>query len=235
VPRTFIFSGKAAPAYQLAKLIIKFIHNLAATLEADPQVREQLRVVFVPQYDVSVAQRLIPACDVSTQVSTAGYEASGTSNMKFMMNGALTLGTRDGATIEIAEEVGEDNVFLFGLTAAEVTGSRGWYSPLWHYDHEPETRCALDLIRGGHFDLGDRGVFVPLLDMLTTHGDHYMHLADLRSYLEADARMVARYSDTDEWTHAAIVNVAEAGRFSSDRTIAEYASEIWHARPCPVV
>ena len=135
-PRTFIFAGKAAPAYQLAKLIIKFIHDLADTIDADPAVRGRIKVLFLPEYDVSLAEVLIPASDVSNQISTAGYEASGTSNMKFMMNGALTLGTRDGATIEMAEEAGEDNFFLFGLSAAEVAASRGWYNPHWHYDNE---------------------------------------------------------------------------------------------------
>ena len=145
-PRTFFFAGKAAPAYRLAKLIIKFINNLAGTIDGDPAVRGRLKVLFLPDYCVSLAERLIPATDVSNQISTAGYEASGTSNMKFMMNGALTIGTRDGATIEMAEAAGEDNFFLFGLTADQVVNSRGWYNPRWHYENEPETRAALDLI-----------------------------------------------------------------------------------------
>jgi glycogen phosphorylase len=233
-PRTFFFAGKAAPGYRLAKLIIKFIHSLAATIDVDPAIRGRLKVLFLPEYDVSLAQRLIPASDVSNQISTAGYEASGTSNMKFMMNGALTLGTRDGATIEMAQEVGERNLFLFGLTAAQVADSRGWYNPRWHYDHEPETRAALDLIRSGHFSRSEPGTFAPLLDMLLTHGDHYMHLADLRSYLDADERVRELYASPDEWALMAILNVAGSGKFSSDRTIAEYATQIWKVTPCPV-
>ena len=233
-PRTFFFAGKAAPAYRLAKLIIKFINNLAGTIDGDPAVRGRLKVVFLPEYCVSLAERLIPASDVSNQISTAGYEASGTSNMKFMMNGALTIGTRDGATIEMAQEAGEENFFLFGLTAEEVAGSRGWYNPHWHYEHEPETRAALDLIFSDYFSRYEPGVFAPLRDTLLTSGDYYMHLADLQSYLEADKRLVELYADPDAWARKAILNVAGSGKFSSDRTIAQYAAEIWNVEPCPV-
>jgi starch phosphorylase len=233
-PRTFLFAGKAAAAYQLAKLIIKFLNNLAATIDADPITRGRLKVVFLPEYNVSLAERLIPASDVSNQISTAGYEASGTSNMKFMMNGALTIGTRDGATIEMAQEAGEENFFLFGLTAEQVAGSRGWYNPRWHYDHEPEVREALDLVFSDHFSGNEPGVFAPLRDTLLTHGDHYMHLADLASYLEADANLTTLYADSGAWARAAILNVASSGKFSSDRTIAQYAADIWHVKPCPV-
>jgi starch phosphorylase len=233
-PRTFFFAGKAAPAYHLAKLIIKFINNLSAAIDGDALTRDRLRVRFLPDYNVSLAERLIPAADVSNQISTAGYEASGTSNMKFMMNGALTLGTRDGATIEMAEEAGEDNFFLFGLTADQVEGSRGWYNPHWHYDHDPETRAALDLISGDHFSRHEPGIFMPLHDALLAGGDHFMHLADLTSYLEADHRLTELYADEHEWARKAILNVAASGKFSSDRTIAQYAAEIWNAKPCPV-
>jgi glycogen phosphorylase len=233
-PRTFFFAGKAAPAYRLAKVIIKFINNLAATIDADPAVRGRLKVVFLPDYCVSLAEHLIPASDVSNQISTAGYEASGTSNMKFMMNGALTIGTRDGATIEMAAQAGEENFFLFGLTAQQVIDSRGWYNPHWHYEHEPETRQALDLIFSDYFSRYEPGVFDLLRDMLLKNGDHYMHLADLKSYLEADGRLCALYADSDEWTRKAILNVASSGEFSSDRTISEYASQIWNVRPCPI-
>jgi glycogen phosphorylase len=233
-PRTFFFAGKAAPAYRLAKLFIKFINNLAGTIDGDPAVRGRLKVVFLPEYCVSLAEHLTPASDVSNQISTAGYEASGTSNMKFMMNGALTIGTRDGATIEMAAEAGEENFFLFGLTAEQVIGSRARYNPNWHYEHEPETRNALDLIFSDYFSRNEPGVFAPLRDMLLTHGDHYMHLADLKSYLEADEQVRALYADPDEWARKAILNVAGSGKFSSDRTIAEYAADIWNVQPCPV-
>jgi len=234
VPRTFFFAGKAAPAYRLAKLIIKFINNLAATIDGDLVVHGRLKVVFLPEYNVSLAERLIPASDVSNQISTAGYEASGTSNMKFMMNGALTVGTRDGATIEMAEEAGEENFFLFGLNVEQVVNSRSWYSPHWHYENEPETRAALDLIFSDHFSRYEPGVFNPLRDTLLTQGDHYMHLADLTSYCQAQERLGALYADPGAWAHKAILNVASSGKFSSDRTIAEYARDIWRVEPCPI-
>ena len=234
VPRTFLFAGKAAPAYHLAKVIIKFINNLADTIDRDPAVRGRLKVAFLPEYNVTLAEHLIPASDVSNQISTAGYEASGTSNMKFMMNGALTVGTRDGATIEMAEEVGEENLFLFGLTVEQVEKSRGWYNPRWHYDNEPEIKEALDLIFSDYFSPNERGVFDPLRDILLTHGDYYMHLADLTSYCQAQERVGSLYIDPQAWARKAILNVASSGKFSSDRTIAEYASEIWKVESCPV-
>jgi starch phosphorylase len=233
-PRTFFFAGKAAPAYHFAKVVIKFVNNLAGTIAGDPAVRGRLNVVFLPDYRVTLAERLVPATDVSNQISTAGYEASGTSNMKFMMNGALTLGTRDGATIEMAEEAGEDNFFLFGLTAQQVAETRDWYNPWWHYGQEPETRAALDLISSDHFSRYEPGVFAPIKDALLTHGDHYLHLADLASYLEADRRLVELYARPEAWARKAILNVAGSGKFSSDRTIAQYAAEIWGVKACPV-
>ena len=154
--------------------------------------------------------------------------------MKFMMNGALTVGTRDGATIEMAQEAGEENFFLFGLTAEQVASSRSWYNPYWHYENEPETRAALDLIFSDYFSRNEPGVFLPLRDTLLTHGDYYMHLADLKSYLEADRRICELYADQAGWTQKAILNVAGSGKFSSDRTIAEYAAEIWRVKPCPI-
>lgn len=233
-PRTFFFAGKAAPAYELAKLIIKFLNNLAGTVNGDPLVNRRLHVAFLPDYRVTVAENLIPASDVSNQISTAGYEASGTSNMKFMMNGALTIGTRDGATIEMAEAAGEENLFLFGLTAQQVADNRGWYNPHWHYDHEPETRAALDMISSNFFSRYEPGIFTPIIDTLLTHGDFYMHLADLKSYLEADQRLCQLCSDHHAWARKMILNIASSGNFSSDRTIREYSSEIWNVAPCPV-
>ncbi len=233
-PRTFFFAGKAAPAYHLAKLIIKLINDVAAVIDADPAVRGRLKVLFLPEYNVSLAERLIPASDVSEQISTAGYEASGTSNMKFMMNGALTVGTRDGATIEMAKEAGEENFFLFGLTAEEVLASRGWYNPHWHYEHEPDVRYALDMIRDNAFSHAEHGVFTPIWDTLLTHGDHYLHLADLSAYTRTQEKVGELYRRPEEWARKAILNVGHSGKFSSDRTIAEYAADIWRVKPCPV-
>jgi starch phosphorylase len=233
-PRTFFFAGKAAPAYHFAKLIIKLINNVARTIDDDPEAKGRLKVVFLPDYNVSLAEWLIPASDVSEQISTAGYEASGTGNMKFMMNGALTIGTRDGATIEMAEAAGEENLFLFGLTAEQVVESRSWYDPRWHYEHEPETRDALDLIMADHFSRAEPGVFAPIRDALIERGDYYMHLADLTAYSEAHKRITALHASPEGWARKAILNVAASGRFSSDRTITEYATEIWNTKPCPV-
>jgi starch phosphorylase len=232
-PRTFFFAGKAAPSYKLAKVIIKFINNLAGAIEGDPAVRRWIKVVFLPDYNVSLAERLIPASDVSNQISTAGYEASGTSNMKFMMNGALTLGTRDGATIEMAQEAGEEHFFLFGLTAEQVAATRGWYNPHWHCEKEPETRAAIGLIDSGFFSRNEPGAFAPILDTLC-RTDFYMHLADLGSYLDADRRLMELYASPHDWARNAILNVASSGKFSSDRTISEYASQIWKIEACPV-
>ncbi|HYE97546.1 MAG TPA: glycogen/starch/alpha-glucan phosphorylase [Planctomycetota bacterium] len=228
-PRTFFFAGKAAPAYRRAKLVIRLIHALAAAIDADKALRGRLKVVFLPDYNVTLAERLIPAADVSEQISTAGFEASGTSNMKFMMNGALTIGTRDGATIEMAREAGEENLFLFGLTAAQVAETRGWYDPRWHYANEPETREAVDFLFGL-----DRGTFDPLRAALLEQGDYFMHLADLRAYTEAHARLAAAYADREGWARKAVLNVGSSGRFSSDRTIRDYAERIWKAVPCPI-
>ncbi|MGA9723725.1 MAG: glycogen/starch/alpha-glucan phosphorylase [Candidatus Binatus sp.] len=233
-PRTFLFAGKAAPSYTLAKLIIRLINEVGAKIDADPAMRQRLKVVFVPNYGVTLAERLIPASDVSEQISTAGYEASGTGNMKFMMNGALTIGTRDGATIEMAQEAGEENFFLFGLTADQVASSRGWYDPSWHYQNEPGTRTALDLIFTNHFSHHESGVFEPIREALLTRGDYFMHLADLSAYAQAQATVGSVYQDTEAWTRKAIINVGCSGKFSSDRTITEYATNVWKTNAVPV-
>jgi len=233
-PHTFLFAGKAAPAYHLAKLIIKLINNVAATITSDPVVRGRINVLFLPEYNVSMAERLIPASDVSEQISTAGFEASGTGNMKFMMNGALTIGTRDGATIEMAQEAGEENFFLFGLTAEQVADSAGWYDPHWHYQNEPETRAALDLIFSEHFSRREPGLFDPIRDTLLTNGDRFRHLADLTDYSRAHRDLAAAYADPEAWARNSIINVACSGKFSSDRTITEYANEIWNLKRSPV-
>ena len=232
-PRTYVFGGKAAPAYKLAKLVIKFINNLAAAIDSDPATRGRLNVLFLPEYNVTMAEMLIPASDVSNQISTAGFEASGTSNMKFMMNGALTVGTFDGATIEMAREAGEENLFLFGLSAQEVAGSANWYDPQAYYESDPETRAALDAIFTDAFSPNEPGIFEPLRAVLLEE-DRYRHLADLRGYLDAQDRVEALYADPGAWAHKAILNVASSGHFSSDRTIAEYARDIWRAGACPV-
>ena len=233
-PHTFFFAGKAAPAYHLAKLIVKLINNVAGTINSDPVVRGRLNVLFLPEYNVSMAERLIPASDVSEQISTAGFEASGTGNMKFMMNGALTIGTRDGATIEMAQEAGEDNFFLFGLTAEQVADSVGWYDPHWHYINEPETRAALELIFTDHFSRHDPGLFGPIRDTLLTEGDRFRHLADLTDYGRAHRDLAALYAEPQAWARKAIINVACSGTFSSDRTIVEYANDIWDLKRSPV-
>ncbi|HVA34482.1 MAG TPA: glycogen/starch/alpha-glucan phosphorylase [Candidatus Baltobacteraceae bacterium] len=232
-PRTFFFGGKAAPAYTIAKLIVKFVNSLAATIDADPAMRGRLRVLFLPEYNVTMAERLIPASDVSNQISTAGFEASGTGNMKFMMNGALTVGTRDGATIEMAQEAGEENLFLFGLSASEVAESAAWYDPHDYYERDPEIRAALDAIFSNAFNRDEPGIFEPLRGVLLTH-DRYRHLVDLHPYLDAQRRVEALYADPHAWARMAILNVAASGTFSSDRTIAQYAREIWRVEPCPI-
>ncbi|MCX7934468.1 MAG: glycogen/starch/alpha-glucan phosphorylase, partial [Planctomycetota bacterium] len=235
MPRTFIFGAKAAPGYQMAKLIIKLINNIAGVINHDSDVNRKLRVYFVPNYRVSLAERIIPAADVSEQISTAGTEASGTGNMKFMLNGALTLGTLDGANIEILEEVGKDNIFIFGLTAAQVAELRPRYNPVEIYRTNAEIREACDILfKSNLFSISEPNIFAPIYSALFEQGDHYMHLADLPAYAEAQASIDRLYRDQEAWSRKAILNVAAAGKFSSDRTIREYAREIWNIEPCPV-
>jgi starch phosphorylase len=232
VPRTFIFGAKAAPGYFMAKLIIKLIHQVAEVINGDPQIQNKMKVVFLPNYRVSLAQKIIPAADLSEQISLAGTEASGTGNMKMMLNGAVTIGTLDGANVEILEEVGEENIFIFGLKAEEVEQRRGSYNPWDIYNSDEEIRQALTLIEKDFFSLLEPGIFKPLIQSLLDGGDHFMLLADLRDYIQTQERVDAAYRNTELWDRMAILNVARAGKFSSDRTIKEYASEIWHLEPC---
>jgi starch phosphorylase len=233
VPRSFIFGAKAAPAYSMAKLIIKLVNAVGDVVNADPQVKGRLKVVFLANYRVSLAERVFPASDLSEQISTAGKEASGTGNMKFALNGALTIGTLDGANIEIREEVGADNFFLFGLTADEVMRmQRAGYRPRDFYEQNEELRAVIDLIASGFFSPENPDLFRPLVHHLLEQ-DTYMLLADFASYVECQARVSAAYLDPDRWTKMAILNIAKMGKFSSDRTIREYAGEIWGAVPVP--
>jgi starch phosphorylase len=227
VPRTFLFGGKAAPGYYLAKLMIKLIHSIAAVVNVDPDVRDRIKVVFLKDYNVKFAQRVYPAADLSEQISTAGKEASGTGNMKFSMNGALTIGTLDGANIEIREAVGADNFFLFGLTTAEVQAKKSaGYHPWDYYHNHPELKLALDRLASGFFSHGDRELFKPLLDSLL-YRDEYLVLADYPSYVECQERVSQAYQDPDRWTRMSILNVARMGKFSSDRSIHDYLQHIW--------
>ncbi|OLC77228.1 MAG: glycogen phosphorylase [Deltaproteobacteria bacterium 13_1_40CM_4_68_19] len=233
VPRTFIFGGKAAPAYATAKLIIKLINSVASVVNKDPAVKGKLRVVFLANYRVSLAERIFPASDLSEQISTAGKEASGTGNMKFALNGALTIGTLDGANVEIREEVGADNFFLFGLTASQVSElQRRGYRPRDHYEQNPELKAVLDLINSGFFEPEHPDLFKPLIYSLLEQ-DTYMLLADFQSYAECQERVGKTFLDPDRWTRMAILNIAHMGKFSSDRSISEYAERIWKARGVP--
>ena len=234
VPRTFIFGGKAAPGYFLAKLIIKLINSVGEVLNEDPDVRDQLKLVFLPNYNVKQAQWIYPAADLSEQISTAGYEASGTSNMKFALNGALTIGTLDGANIEIRHEVGPENFFLFGLTAKEVREKRAaGYHPWDYYHSNPSLRDAIDLISSGHFSHGDTNLFRPLIDSLIKY-DPYMVLADYQAYVDCQELVSQAYKDKENWTRMSLLNTARMGKFSSDRAIREYCQEIWRAEPVKV-
>ncbi len=235
-PRTFIFAGKAAPGYKMAKKIIHLIHAVGDVINADAEVDGRLRIAFIPNYGVSLAQKIIPAADISQQISTAGMEASGTGNMKFALNGALTIGTLDGANIEIMEEVGEDNIFIFGHTAEQVDALRSDpdYDPRAIYESDNEIRETCNLLFGGFFDPQEPGVFDSIQRKVLDSSDPYIHLADLRMYADAMARTQAFYANPTAWTRAAILNVARMGRFSSDRTIREYNREIWQVPQVPV-
>ena len=231
VPRNFIFAAKAAPGYYMAKLIIRFIHGIAGVVNSNPRTRDRLSVAFLPDYRVSLAEKIMPASEVSEQISLAGMEASGTGNMKFMMNGALTLGTLDGANVEINEEVGDDNMFLFGLRTEEVAKLRPTYISKDYYRKDPEIRAALDMIKSNAFSVLEPGLFDPIIRNLLDYNDYYMLLADLRSYCEAQDRVDATYRNATKWNRMSLVNIARSGRFSSDRAVQEYCNEIWHIKP----
>ncbi len=233
-PRTYIFGGKAAPGYHLAKLIIRLINGVAEVVNADADVGERLKVAFLPDFNLKSGQLIYPAADLSEQISMAGKEASGTGNMKFTMNGALTIGTLDGANIEIREEVGADNFFLFGLTAEQVKDIKASdYRPREYYDSDAELRRTIDQIGSGIFSRGDSSLFAPLVDALL-QWDEYLVLADYRSYIECQDTAGQLYQDREKWTRAAILNVARSGKFSSDRSIREYCQDIWHAQAVPI-
>jgi starch phosphorylase len=233
-PRTFIFGGKAAPSYRMAKLIIKFINSVADVVNRDPDVRDRLKVVFLPDYNVTNGQKIYPAADLSEQISTAGKEASGTGNMKFSMNGALTIGTLDGANVEIREEVGAENFFLFGLNVEEVDRLKAkGYRPSDYYNANPELQEAIELILSGFFSHGDVQLFKPLIDSLM-YQDQYLLFADYQSYIECQGQVNQAYLDRDRWTKMSILNVARMGKFSSDRAIQEYSQEIWQVEPVEI-
>nr|WP_245788601.1 glycogen/starch/alpha-glucan phosphorylase [Spirulina major] len=234
VPRTFIFGGKAAPGYFMAKLVIKLVNAVADIVNKDPDVRDRIKVVFLANFNVSLGEKIYPAADLSEQISTAGKEASGTGNMKFAMNGALTIGTLDGANIEIREEAGPENFFLFGLTAEEViTMKMQGYNPMAYYHNDMELQAVIDRIASGYFSHGNRDLFKPLVDSLL-YNDQYMLMADFRAYVECQDKVSEAYLDQDRWTRMSILNAARMGKFSSDRTIHEYVTEIWKAKPVKI-
>jgi starch phosphorylase len=229
-PRTFLFGGKAAPGYAMAKLIIKLINSVAEVVNHDPDVKHRLKVVFLPDYNVTLGQKVYPAADISEQISTAGKEASGTGNMKFAMNGALTIGTLDGANIEIRDAVGHENFFLFGLTTEQVASSlRDGYRPRAIYESNPILRDVIDALASGQFSHGDKGLFRPLLDQLLNH-DPYLLFADYQSYVDCQDRVGEIWRDQEAWSKMSILNAARMGRFSSDRSIREYSDAIWRIK-----
>jgi starch phosphorylase len=230
-PRTFIFGGKAAPGYFMAKLIVKLINSVAEVVNSDPDVQGRLKVVFFPDLNVKNGQLLYPAADLSEQISTAGKEASGTGNMKFAMNGALTIGTLDGANVEIREEVGPENFFLFGLTAEEVADLKaGNYRPTGYYERDRELQEAMDLMSSGYFSRGDTQLFQPIVASLL-YQDEYMLLADYRAYVDRQDEVGNIFRDEKRWTRMSILNAARMGKFSSDRAIREYCEKVWGVKP----
>ena len=235
VPRTVIFAGKAAPGYYMAKLIIKLINSVADVVNSDPKVRDVLKVLFLRNYAVSNAEKIIPGADLSQQISTAGTEASGTGNMKFALNGAITIGTLDGANIEIKEEVGEDNIFIFGLDAEGVSSlKRSGYNPFYYYNNNPELANVINQIQGGFFSKGQPDLFRPIVDSLLYQGDTFMLFADYDSYVKCQEEVSKTYLDRAKWAAMSIMNTAGMGKFSTDRTIMEYARDIWNIKPVEI-
>jgi glycogen phosphorylase len=235
VPRTKIFAGKAAPGYFVSKSIIKLINAVGEKVNNDPEVNKYLNVVFLPNYSVSLAEKIIPATELSEQISTAGYEASGTGNMKFMLNGSLTIGTMDGANVEMHEEVGSENIFIFGLSAEEVVEMKNsGYNPVRFYEGDEELREVLDMINNDYFNQEEKGIFQHLFNDLVTYGDNYLLLADYRSYIDTQDKVDELYRNKFEWTKKSILNTARSGKFSSDRTISQYAEQIWKIKSVPI-
>jgi len=234
VPRCVLIGGKAAPGYRMAKKTIKLINNVAQVINSDPDVGEQLTLLFLPDYRVSAMEKICPGADLSEQISTAGKEASGTGNMKLMMNGAITIGTLDGANIEIREEVGDENFFLFGLTEAEIEARRDHYDPLAIIDHDEDLQQVLHLLESGYFNQFEPGIFDDLIYSIKSSNDPWMTIADFRSYIDAQQRVEDAYRDKDHWTKMSILNCANSGKFSTDRTINEYNRDIWQLTPQPV-
>jgi glycogen phosphorylase len=234
-PRTVIFAGKAAPGYTMAKMHIKLINSIADKINNDPEVGDKLKCVFLENYSVTLAEKMIPAADLSEQISTAGMEASGTGNMKFALNGALTIGTLDGANVEIREEVGEENIFIFGNKVEDVDILRhGGYNPWEFYNANTELKKAIDQINDGFFSPEDHHLFAPITEALLHKGDYFLVLADFETYLEKQKEVEKLYQKKDEWFRKALLNVARVGKFSSDRTIRDYAEEIWDVKPMKV-
>jgi starch phosphorylase len=234
VPRTIIFAGKAAPAYHQAKMVIKLINSVADVVNNDPDVGDKLKVVFLKNYSVTLAEKIIPAADLSEQISTAGFEASGTGNMKFALNGALTIGTMDGANVEIREEVGDENIFIFGLFAHEVEELKlKGYNPKDYYNSNTMLKRVVDMIASDYFNINEPGIFRGMIDGLM-NSDYYCLFADYQSYIDTQDKVSRLYLNQDEWTKKSVLNVARSGKFSSDRAVKEYAEKIWRVKPVKV-
>jgi starch phosphorylase len=234
VPRCVLIGGKAAPGYRMAKKIIKFINNVAQVINSDPDTANKLALLFLPDYRVSAMEKICPGADLSEQISTAGKEASGTGNMKLMMNGAITIGTLDGANIEIREEVGDENFFLFGLTEEQIEARRGHYDPVAIIDQDEDLQQVMHLLESGHFNQFEPGLFDDLISSIKSPHDPWMTIADFRSFVDAQKRVEDAYRDKDHWTKMSILNCANSGKFSTDRTISEYNRDIWKLKPQPV-